>query len=178
MHCIITNNEKLIKIAKEKGAKVIEVEESVVVNNKEVFKYVNVTPKVVEAFLKKFPRLDMDEKGVKYLKYILENQLGLTKDIESIYDVIGNKFDVSSDRVSKAIMGVYAICITNIPECYEPFFDKYECSVHWDYKHSLEFVKVCQMYIYENYESLCKKEITPSDVEKFLDQFYCINKKN
>ena len=178
MYCIITNNEKVIKCARAKGAEIFEVEKCVIVDNEEKFKYMNITPKIVEKFLKKFPRLDMEERGVKYLKYILENKLGLTKDIESIYPIIAKRFGVETNTVSKAITSVYVTCITNIPKCYENFFDNYECTVHWNYTQSLEFVKVCQRYIYENYESLCEKVITPDYIDKFLNEFYCISKKS
>ena len=180
MYCIITNSKDVIKCAKKKGAKVIEIKKSVIIDNRKKFKFVNVKPEIVESFLKKFPRIDMEEKGVKYLKYILENGLGLRNDLESLYPMLGNKFDTSYQSVGKGIMSVYASCITNIPKCYEEFFDNYECSVHWDYKHSLEFVKACQEYLEANAEVLTEeknngKGLVPTTVEAFLKRFGKVN---
>ena len=57
------------------------------------------------------------------------------------------------------------------------FFDNYECSVHWEFKYSYDFVKACQEYINENYANLSKQPISKQKVKEFLDSFVGINKE-
>lgn len=178
MHCIITSNEKLIKCAKRLGEEVVEVEKWVIIGNKDKKKYYKVTNEVVDNFLKAFPDIVMETTGTRALKYILKHNLGCKKNLyDKIYPKLARKFKTTQEQVASAIMGVYSKCITNMPVKYKRFFDSYECSVHWEFKYSYDFVKACQEYIYENYERLCRNSASPEEIEKFLDTFKCISEK-
>lgn len=169
MYCIITDNEKIIKYAEKECGKVIEIEKSLVINNKDKINYVVITEKMVQNFFKKFPSIDMKSTGIDYLKYILDKNWGYLEDLESVYPLVGSKFGTNGQTVGSEIMHVYASCITNLPECYKKFFDKYECSIHWDYKHSFDFVKACQKYFEENIDSLMEEK----SEEDLLLPFIC-----
>lgn len=178
MHCIITYNEELIKRAKRLGDEVIKVESSIVIKNKEVKKHYNITSDIIDNFLSAFPNIVMETVGTRALKYILNHNLGCKKDLyNKVYPKLARKFKSSQEGIARAIMGVYCKCITNMPAKYEYFFAKYECSVHWTFEYSYDFVKACQEYINENYDSLCKKQVSSKDVKEFLDAFICISQK-
>lgn len=179
MYCIITDNENLVKRAKRFGEEVIKVEKSVVIKNKKERKYYNITDNVVNNFLNEFPNIVMSSLGTKAMKYILEHNLGCNKNLyEKVYPKIAKKFGTTQEAISSAIMGVYSKCITNMPPKYESFFDDYECSVHWEFKYSFDFVKACQEYIIKNYKSLSKEPISNSKIQEFLDSFIAVNKKS
>lgn len=178
MYCIVTNNLKLIKLAKRLGEEVVNVEKSVVIENKEKKKYLKITSEVVDKFLSAFQNIEMETVGTRALKYILKHNLGCRNKLyEKVYPKVAKKFKTTQRDIASAIMGVYSKCITNMPRKYEEFFDSYECSVHWTFKYSYDFVKACQEYINKNYEKLCKKIVTPEQVKAFLDSFICVSQK-
>lgn len=178
MYCIITSNEKIVKYAKRFGEEVVKVEGSVVIKNKKEKKFFKVTQDVVDNFLSAFPNIVMETVGTKALKYILIHRLGCNKNLyKNIYPRLARKYKSTQEEIARAIMGVYSKCITNMPNKYKRFFDDYECSVHWEFKYSYDFVKACQEYINKNYESLCKRNVSPEEVQNFLNEFKCISKK-
>jgi len=177
MHCIITDNEKIINYAKKQGANVVEVEKSVIIKNEREERYSKITPEIVDRFLTGFPNVRKESLGRKYLKYILENKLGY-EDLDGyVYPLLAKKYKKESWRIKSAVLNVYAECITNIPAKYEPFFDKYECSVHWCARYSSEFVKACQEYLDEKGDDLTgERKISSKSVESFLKGFRDLNK--
>lgn len=178
MYCIITDNKKLINYAKRLGEEVFEVENSIVIKNKKEKRYNNITNQVVDNFLSAFPNIVMETTGTRALKDILKHNLGCKKNLyKDVYPKIAKRFKTTPEELSRAIMGVYSKCITNMPSKYERFFDNYECSVHWEFKYSYDFVKACQEYINENYDSLSKDPISSQKVKEFLASFAGINKE-
>ena len=185
MYCIITDNEKVLRFARRNGVRTIEVEKAVIIKNKQEQKFVNITPKMVDSFLSEFPKIEMNCLGAKYLKYILDNRLGCSYDIEqAVYPTLSRKFNNEIWRIKSALLNVYALCISNMPNNYANFFDKYECSVHWGSAHLGEFIKVCQEYLYEYGDELTNenrvlmdRKINYNSVQEFLNDC-CISKKS
>jgi len=184
MHCIITDDKKIIAYAKRKGQQVVEIEKTMIIKNEVEVRYSKITPEMVERFFMQFPNIYMETLGTKCLKHILLNRLGYNENLErTVYPIIAKKNNTTSTNITSAIMNTYCTCIRNIPECYQSFFEKYECSVHWDKKHSFEFVKVCQKYIDENAESLMEKiseekELIPETIDAFLRRFLRVDEES
>lgn len=178
MYCIITDNEKLVKCAKRFGEEVVEVEKSVTIQNKEKKEYYNITDCVVDNFLKAFLGIEMGSTGTQALKYILKHNLGCNKNLyEEVFPKLAKKFKTTQNKILYGITHQYSNCITNMPEKYKQFFYDYECYVHMRAVYVYDFIKACQEYIHENYESLSVIGDSSAKIDEFLEAFTSLNKK-
>lgn len=147
MYRIITDNEKILKYAKECGAQILEIKKPLVVEIGRKDK--RITSDMVDSFLLKFDNIDMESIEMQVLKYILHFELGCTTS-ERICSKVKKLFNLTHPEIDKIIGRAYAELITKLPAEYKKHFENYECYIHMQLQYRYDFLKACQEYLNQN----------------------------
>ena len=100
MYYIITSSKEIYDFAKRKGAKVLSINQPVVIETGELSKVIDVESDIVDEFLSNFPNIDMTSLGARCLKYILANNMEVKGDLrDTVYPKVAEYFETTVQKI-------------------------------------------------------------------------------
>ena len=177
MYYIITSSKEIYDFAKRKGAKVLSINQPVVIETGELSKVIDVESDIVDEFLSNFPNIDMTSLGARCLKYILANNMEVKGDLrDTVYPKVAEYFETTVNIVTRAICCTHKKCMSKLlNDKARDFFSGHDCSMYYSPERSFEFIRLCKKFFYNNY---LKGQITikASIIEDFFEKFAYVNK--
>ena len=148
MYAIVVENEKeLLEFAKEKGLKIVRLENKTTENSITPEKINSDSSRVQEFLFSLGIRPHI--KGFRYLRYILENDIDSSHGqiTKALYPTVAKAFNTTSSRVERAIRHAIETAIDEpeIIEMYEKLFGRFQYNPT-----NHQFIEGCKIYLQKN----------------------------
>jgi len=154
MYLIITENEKVLRAAKEEGAKIISLEEANIKEEHKNNTSNEISPDKVQNFLNGFVRINKDSLGYNCVKYILENNIECNFETrDEVIAKLAQKYNTTPPGIACALTSFSKrVRRSNFaPEGFKDFYhntiQKNACSVG---ERAIELIYVFQKYLQQN----------------------------